>query len=74
MIFNLKNRFGRKTRCLNRDEYEFRNMLTVSQMIIKLALRRQESRGAHYRVDYQFTYDKGLHNCIVRGQGEPSFA
>ena len=74
LIFNLKNRFGRKTRCLNRDEYEFRNMLTVSQMIIKLALRRQESRGAHYRVDYQFTYDKGLHNCIVRGQGEPSFA
>ena len=31
---------------------EFRNSLDISQVIIKSALYRKESRGAHYRVDF----------------------
>lgn len=31
---------------------EFENMLIVSEMVIKAALKRAESRGAHYRVDF----------------------
>ena len=73
LIYNLKNRFGRTTRCLNKDEYEFRNMLTVAQLIIKSALKRQESRGAHCRLDCPVTFEEGIHNCMIKGQGEPSF-
>lgn len=31
---------------------EFKNMLTISELILKCALERKESRGAHYRVDF----------------------
>ncbi len=73
LIYRLKSKFDRKTKCLNKAEYEFRNMLTVSQLIIKSALKRCESRGAHCRLDYPETLEMGIHNCIIKGQGEPSF-
>lgn len=72
-IYKLKSEFRRNIKCLNKQEYEFRNMLCVSQLIIKSALKRQESRGAHYRVDFPQTMEKGVHNCIIKGEGEPSF-
>ncbi len=34
------------------DYYEVLNMLTISRIIVQAALRRKESRGAHYRLDY----------------------
>ena len=74
LIYKLNDRFDRKKRCLNKAEYEFRNMMTVAQLIIKSAISRTECRGAHYRTDYQRTLDKGLHFCIAKGQGEPNFA
>lgn len=73
LVFALKNKFGRKTRCLNKSEYELKNMLTVAQLIIKSALKRQESRGAHCRLDCPVTFEEGIHNCMIKGQGEPSF-
>ncbi len=73
LIFALKQKFDRKTKCLNKSEYEFRNMMTVAQLIIKSALKRRESRGAHYRIDCQELYPEAIHNCIIKGQGEPSF-
>ncbi len=73
LIYRLKAKFDRNTKCLNKSEYEFRNMLTVSQLIIKSALKRCESRGAHCRLDYPETIETGIHNCIIKGQGEPSF-
>lgn len=36
-----------------REEYEFANMLTCCLLITTSALARQESRGGHYREDYQ---------------------
>ena len=73
LIYRLKAKFDRNTKCLNKSEYEFRNMLTVSQLIIKSALKSCESRGAHCRLDYPETIETGIHNCIIKGQGEPSF-
>lgn len=34
------------------DFIEFENMLLLSEIIVKSALNRKESRGAHYRVDF----------------------
>lgn len=72
-IYKLKSEFRRDVKCLNKDEYEYRNMLCVAQLIIKSALKRHESRGAHYRVDFPETKSEGIHNCIIKGEGEPSF-
>lgn len=49
-----------------KEEYEFKNMLTVSQLIIDSALKRKESRGAHCRTDYAFTNEIAKHNCMQK--------
>lgn len=72
-IYKLKSVFNRKTKCLNKDEYELRNMLCTAQLIIKAALKRQESRGAHYRTDFPAMREDAVHNCVIKGEGEPSF-
>jgi len=42
------------------------NMLTVSEMVVRSALMRNESRGAHFRVDYpQQNNEQWLSNVIV---------
>lgn len=72
----LKSNFNEQffnAKCFNKYEYEFRNMLTVAQLIINSALKRKESRGAHYRTDYQFTKDVAEHNCMIKGEKEPTF-
>ena len=69
----LKSKFLRNEKCLNIEEYEFKNMLTVAQIIINAALNRKESRGAHYREDYPNMKDIAEHNCIFKTQGELSF-
>lgn len=73
MIYDLKRRFRRSVKCLNKEEYELRNMICVAQLIVKSALNRKESRGAHYRLDYPNHTEVGNHNCIIKGEGEPSF-
>lgn len=72
-IYKLKSKFKRGTKCLNKQEYELRNMLCVSQLIIKSALKREESRGAHYRTDFPNLKEDVVHNCVIKGEGEPSF-
>lgn len=34
------------------EHWELANMLTLSELVVKSALLRKESRGAHYRTDY----------------------
>ena len=44
-----------------KDFLEFKNSLQISKVVIKSALDRKESRGAHYRVDFDIInkdYDK----------------
>ncbi|MDE3134518.1 MAG: FAD-binding protein, partial [Acidobacteriota bacterium] len=49
---------------------EVRNMLTVAQMIARGALMREESRGAHSRLDHTGYSDYwGEHNIIVHRSG-----
>ena len=73
LLQNLKSKFLRNNKCLNISEYEFKNMLIVSQIIINSALNIKESRSAHYRTDYPYTKDIAEHSCVVYKQGELSF-
>lgn len=69
----LKEHFPRIKKCLSKQEYEFKNMLTVAKLIVISALRRKESRGAHYRLDYLNTNEECVHNCLTKREGELSF-
>ena len=66
----LKTEFKRTRKCLNKEEYEFRNMLTASGLIIKSALERKESRGAHTRSDYKNTNETAEHTNIMKVQNK----
>ena len=68
----LKEHFPRIKKCLSKQEYEFKNMLTVAKLIVISALRRKESRGAHYRLDLN-TNEECVHNCLTKREGELSF-
>lgn len=60
------------TKCLNKSEYEFKNMITVAQLVIDSALNRRESRGAHYRTDYTMSNAIAEHSCITNSEREVS--
>lgn len=65
-ILMMKKEFKRTRKCFNRDEYEYRNMLTVAEVIVDSALLRKESRGAHSRSDYKQTETSAKHSCIIK--------
>ena len=65
-INTLKNNFPRESKCLTEGEYEYRNMLTVAKIIVSCAIKRKESRGAHYRNDYPEMTDKCMHSIITK--------
>lgn len=65
-ILQLLKDFSRKRKCLNKDEYEYRNMLTAAKLIVESALKRKESRGAHSRSDYKQLDSIALHSTIVK--------
>lgn len=67
----LKAQFPIQNKCLNKWEYEFKNMLTVAQLIIDSALNRKESRGAHCRTDYPTTSEIAEHNLLIKGECKP---
>jgi len=69
----LKDKFQRQYKCLNREEYEFRNMLTVAELIASSALLRKESRGAHCRIDYPETLDDCKHSIVTKEEGVLNF-
>ena len=66
IIEDLIQNFSRDRKCLNKDEYEYRNMLTASILIVNSALSRKESRGAHSRADYKQTDEIGVHSIMKK--------
>jgi L-aspartate oxidase len=56
--------------------WEFQNMLTVARLVIDSALKRQESRGTHLRLDFPEPDNSNWmrHLPIQRSQDEPSLA
>lgn len=72
-ISKLKARFLRGVKCANIEEYEFKNMLLNSDLIIDSAIMRKESRGAHYRTDYLLQNEVAEHSQIVNEKGELIF-
>ena len=69
----LRKEFPRSYKCINREEYEFRNMLQVSELIATSALMRKESRGAHYRTDFPQTNEECVHSIITKEDKVPDY-
>lgn len=72
-IKKIELEFNRPDKCANSEEYELRNMLLTAKLIIKSALRRKESRGAHYRLDYLQTNDVCEHSILTKKEGDLNF-
>lgn len=66
----MKTEFKRTRKCLNKDEYEYRNMLTTANLIVEGALARKESRGAHCRSDYKQTDGTAMHSNIMKNENK----
>jgi succinate dehydrogenase / fumarate reductase flavoprotein subunit len=50
---------------------DLRNMLTVASAVTRAALMREESRGAHSRLDFpEYSDYWGEHNVVVRKEGD----
>ena len=62
----LEKEFPKQDKYLSKEEYEFKNMLISARLIVKSAIRRKESRGAHSRSDYKQTNAEALHSNINR--------
>ena len=67
-VENLKKAFKRTRKCLNKEEYEYRNMLSVASLIIDSALSRKESRGAHCRSDYSQRDRVARHTNLLKNE------
>jgi L-aspartate oxidase len=51
---------------VNADILELRNLVAVAGLIVECALRRRESRGLHYTLDYPESDDRFLKNTTLR--------
>ena len=69
----LQKQFLRDTKCSNISEYEFKNLLLVSRLLVECALTRRESRGAHYRTDYLIQNEVSEHSKLKCEKGEMVF-
>jgi len=72
-ISELKKNFPRVSKCLTKDEYEFRNMLTVAEIIATCAIKRKESRGAHFRKDFPESSNECIHSIVTKEDGVLEF-
>jgi L-aspartate oxidase len=51
---------------VNRDLLELRNLLSTSELVVRSALSRHESRGLHYSRDYPYTLPASLPTVLAR--------
>ncbi len=53
------------------DAFELEHMIRISSLILTAALAREESRGAHYRIDFPYPADEQwLVNIILQKAGD----
>jgi succinate dehydrogenase / fumarate reductase flavoprotein subunit len=53
------------------EAFELFHMVTVSDLVLRAAIAREESRGAHYREDFPFPDDsRWLVNLVLKKTGE----
>lgn len=52
---------------------EFKNMLELSEMVVRSAIAREESRGAHYRIDAPGEKQEFAKHSIVSKNGEVNY-
>jgi L-aspartate oxidase len=55
-------------RGMTRRAQEARNLLAVAEAIVQAALGREESRGAHFRMDFPRRADVARHSVVRRGE------
>ena len=48
------------------DLIELRNLVNVAEMIVKCALKRRESRGLHYTIDFPVSDDRFVHDTVIQ--------
>jgi L-aspartate oxidase len=65
-INEIKLEFAQEYKCRNIHEYELRNLLNIAELIVKSALARKESRGAHYREDYTEKSNNAYHSYLSK--------
>jgi L-aspartate oxidase len=58
---------GTMPRGMTRRAIEARNLFTVAGVIVASALGREESRGAHYRLDFPGKWVEAQHSVMERG-------
>jgi L-aspartate oxidase len=70
MILDLEGGLGQRE--MSRPGLEARNMLFVGRLVAECALRRQESRGSHFRSDFpEREPGRGRHGIIAPGAPAP---
>jgi len=63
IIFEEVEEFYKRTKVFS-ELLELRNLIACAHVIIKSAIRRKESRGLHYTLDYPILSDKPENNII----------
>jgi L-aspartate oxidase len=53
----------------DRPSYEISSMVLVGRLMAEAALMREESRGAHYRIDFTGPSDEWLKHIVFRRRG-----
>jgi L-aspartate oxidase len=58
---------------LNRRAVEARNLHAVANAMVRMALAREESRGAHYRLDFTQKHESAQHSIVRKDVAGVSF-